>query len=93
MRRREFFTLLGGAAATAACPLVAHAQQDARTRRVGILMLGDEADPDQQGRVAAFRQELEKAGWIEGRNIRIDYRFAATNPERIRSHSAPAPTK
>jgi ABC-type uncharacterized transport system substrate-binding protein len=88
MRRRELFTFLGGAAAAAACPLAAHAQQDARIRRVGVLMLGDETDPDQQGRVAAFRQELERTGWIDGRNIRIDYRFAATNPERIRSHSA-----
>ena len=46
-------------------------------RRIGVLMLGDESDPDQQNRVRAFRAELAKMGWTEGRNIRIDSRFAA----------------
>ena len=86
LRRRRFITLLGGVAV--GWPLVARAQQGERIRRIGVLMLGDESDPDQQNRVAAFRVELGKMGWVEGRNIQIDYRFAATDPERIRSHSA-----
>jgi putative ABC transport system substrate-binding protein len=82
MRRRELITLLGGAAA--AWPLVARAQGE-RKRRIGVLMFGDEADPDQQSRVRAFRGELVKMGWIEGRNIEIDSQFAATASDRIRS--------
>jgi putative ABC transport system substrate-binding protein len=84
MRRRQFITLLGSAAAW---PFAARAQQTERVRRIGVLMLGDETDPDQRARVAALRQELEKLGWIEGRNVRIDDRFAATNREQIWSHS------
>jgi putative ABC transport system substrate-binding protein len=74
MRRREFVTILGGAAA--AWPLAARAQQDGRVRRVGVLMPFPEADPEIQARLAAFRQGLERLGWSEGRNVRIDYRFA-----------------
>ena len=74
MRRRDFITLLGGAAA--AWPLAARAQQDGRVRRVGVLMPFPEADPQIQARLAAFRQGLERLGWSEGRNVRIDYRFA-----------------
>jgi putative tryptophan/tyrosine transport system substrate-binding protein len=87
MKRRAFITLLGGAAA-AASPLATRAQPGERMRRIGVLMLGDESDPDQQDRVRAFRSELAKMGWAEGRNIRIDYRFAATDAGRIRSSSA-----
>jgi putative ABC transport system substrate-binding protein len=86
MRRREFIMLVGGAAA--GWPLVARAQQTEMVRRVGVLMLGDESDPDQQDRVRAFLSELAKMGWSEGRNIRIDYRFAATDAGRISSNSA-----
>ena len=86
MTRREFITLLGGAAA--AWPLAAHAQQAERMRRIGVLMLGGETDPDQLGRVAAFQEAFAKLGWAEGRNVQIDLRFAAVDPERIRSYSA-----
>ena len=56
-------------------------------RRIGVLMLGDESDPDQQDRVKAFRTELERLGWAEGRHIRFDVRFVAADAERIRAHS------
>jgi putative ABC transport system substrate-binding protein len=68
MRRREFVTLLGGAAA--GWPLAARAQQLDHIRRVGMLVGFD--DPD----IKVFRQELERLGWSEGRNLHIDYRYA-----------------
>jgi len=86
MRRRDFIVLAAGAAA--AWPLAAPAQQSLATRRIGVLMLGGETDPDQLGRVAVFRERLERLGWTEGRNIRINLHFAAADPERIRSYSA-----
>jgi putative tryptophan/tyrosine transport system substrate-binding protein len=74
MRRREFIQTVGGAAA--AWPLPAHAQQGERVRRVGVLMALPEDDPDTKARLAGLRQGLEALGWSEGRNVRIDYRFA-----------------
>ena len=82
MRRREFITLLGGAAA--AWPLAARAQQAERMRRIGVLMGLAEDDPEMKARLAAFRQGLEKLGWSEGRNVRIDYRFAPAGAIRRR---------
>jgi putative ABC transport system substrate-binding protein len=75
MKRRDFIMLLGGAAAW---PLAARAQQAERTRRVGVLVQGRE-NPSQPY-IAAFREELAKLGWIEGRNLRIDLRFAVARP-------------
>src|SRR6516162_3203736 len=72
MKRREVITLLGG---TAAWPLAARAQQSERMRRIGVLMTFTERDPEGQARVTAFREGLQKLGWTEGRNIRIDYRW------------------
>jgi len=83
MKRREFITLLGGAAA--AWPLMARAQQTERMRRVGVLMGYSETDPAAQAQVAALRQELQKLGWDEGRNIRIDVRFPGTDAGRARA--------
>jgi len=83
MRRREFVTLIGGAAV--AWPLAAQAQQE-RMRRVGVLMGYAETDLAAQAQVAAFRQELQKLGWDEGRNIHIDVRFPAANPDRVRAN-------
>jgi putative ABC transport system substrate-binding protein len=80
MRRREFIGLLGGTAA--AWPLAARAQQPDRMRRIGVLTGDTEHDPQTKERLAAFQQELERLGWSQGRNVRIDYRFAADHPDR-----------
>ena len=74
MIRRQFITLLGGAAV--AWRRVARAQQGERVRRVGVLMNLAEDDPDSKPRLVAFQQGLEKLGWSEGRNIHLDVRFA-----------------
>jgi ABC-type uncharacterized transport system substrate-binding protein len=81
MQRRGFIMLLGGA--TAALPLVARAQQSDRVRRVGILMSAAESDKDAQLGVAAFRQTLDRLGWSEGRNLRIESRWGDADPARI----------
>ena len=73
MRRREFVSLLGGAATT--WPLAARAQQPDRVRRIGVLMGYGETDREGQASVAAFREGLQKLGWVEKRNMRIDYRW------------------
>ena len=87
MRRREFITLLGGAAA--AWPLAARAQQGERMRRIGVLLNMTEDDSEWQFRLAAFRQGLLALGWIENRNIQIDYRFAGgDDPVRVRTLAA-----
>jgi putative tryptophan/tyrosine transport system substrate-binding protein len=78
MRRREFISLLGGAAAW---PFTARAQQPERMRRIDVLMAYAESDPEGQALVAAFREELQKLGWTESRNIRIDTRWAAADVE------------
>jgi|RhiMetdeSRZDD1v2_1073273.scaffolds.fasta_scaffold20668_8 ABC-type uncharacterized transport system substrate-binding protein len=85
MRRREFITLLGAAAAW---PLAARAQQPGKMPRVGMLLAFAESDPTMQARLAAFRQGLAELGWNEGRNVRIDYRFAGSDIERFRVHAA-----
>jgi len=74
VRRREFITLIGGAAA--AWPLAGRAQQPERARRVGVLLGVAEDDLETKARLAAFRQGLERLGWSEGGNARLDYRFA-----------------
>ena len=82
MRRRKFIGLLGGAAAW---PLAARAQQGEPVRRVGVLTPIAPDDPHGQARVAAFAQGLQQLGWAIGRNVRIDTRWAAGDPERVRS--------
>jgi putative tryptophan/tyrosine transport system substrate-binding protein len=74
VNKRGFITLLGGA--VAAWPLAAHAQQPDRMRRIGVLMAYAEGDREGQVFIAAFREELKKFGWAEGRNIRVDIRWA-----------------
>jgi ABC-type uncharacterized transport system substrate-binding protein len=86
MRRREFITLLGGAAI--AWPLAARAQQPDRVRRIGVLMPLAEDDPVGQARVAAFLQGLRGSGWINRGNVQIDYRWSTGDDERIRRDSA-----
>jgi putative ABC transport system substrate-binding protein len=80
--RRQFIFALGGT--VIACPLAAHAQQTERMRRIGVVMGYAESDPNGQLQVAAFRQQLQKLGWVEGRNIKIDWRYAADDPGHIR---------
>ena len=83
MKRREFITLLGGAAAT--WPLAARAQ---RIPQIGALMGVAESDPEGQARIAAFRQGLTDLGWVDGRNLQVEYRWAAGDVDRIRAHAA-----
>jgi putative ABC transport system substrate-binding protein len=83
MKRREFITVLGGAAAW---PLAGHAQQPERVRRVGVLSPRPENDPGQG--LTAFVQALGRFGWVEGKNIRIDYRFAASDPVLFKTYAA-----
>ena len=82
MRRREFITLVGGA--VVAWPLTARAQQSGGMRRVGVLMNLAADDPEGQARIAAFLQGLQQLGWADGRNVRIDTRWATTNANDIR---------
>jgi len=85
MRRRDFIVALGGAAAW---PLPVAAQQDGNVRRVGVLMPYAENDLEGQAFVEAFRGELQKLGWTEGRNIRIDYRWAIPGDATSRQNFA-----
>jgi putative tryptophan/tyrosine transport system substrate-binding protein len=84
--RRQFITLFGGAAA--GWPLAARSQPGERARRIGVLMNLSENDPEAQGLVAAFREGLAQLGWIDGRNVRIDYRWSAGDLDRIRRYAA-----
>jgi putative tryptophan/tyrosine transport system substrate-binding protein len=80
--RREFITLVGGAAAW---PLAARAQQPERMRSIGVLIHLAESDPEGQARLGAFRQGLVKLGWQVGRNLSIDYRWKASNDDQARA--------
>ena len=84
MRRREFIGLLGSAAA--AWPVVARAQQPEHVRRIGVLMMTT-VDTDQQANVATFKQALQQLGWTDGRNVRIEVRWAGGEPREIRRHA------
>jgi putative tryptophan/tyrosine transport system substrate-binding protein len=86
VRRREFLTLLGGAAVV--WPLAARAQRADRVRRIGVLMGLVASDPEAQSRVAAFENGLQDLGWIKGRNIRIEYRWASGGENELRNHAA-----
>jgi putative tryptophan/tyrosine transport system substrate-binding protein len=85
MRRREFIALLAGAAALR--PLAAHAQAD-RVRRVGVLMNLGADDAEGQARLAALLQGLQEAGWVVGRNLRIEIRWGAGDADNFRKHAA-----
>jgi len=86
MRRREFLTLLGGAAA--AWPLAARAQQPERVRRIGVLMDGADTDATAQSFISALRVGLQRQGWIEGRNMHVEDRWAGGDSGRVRDHAA-----
>jgi putative ABC transport system substrate-binding protein len=83
MRRREFVTVLGGAAAW---PLAARGQQGDRVRRIGVLIGGrDENDPEQKRRLSAFTQALADLGWTDGRNVQMDLRWGGGDNIRVRA--------
>jgi putative ABC transport system substrate-binding protein len=83
MRRRDFISLLGGAAV--AWPHAAIAQQPDRVRRIGLLMVFAATDPEGQRRAAIFAQALQKLGWTDGSNVRIDYRWAGGDADQTRT--------
>ena len=85
MRRRQFITLLGGAAAW---PLAARAQQGKWVRHIGVLLATTADASEYQARLGAFQQELQTFGWLIGRNLRIDIRWAGINADDIRRHAA-----
>ena len=85
MKRREFITLLGGAAAW---PVLARAQQGNRVRRIGVVMAGDENDPVVKAYVSSFTQALAALGWTDGRNVRMDLRWAGGDINRISIENA-----
>jgi putative ABC transport system substrate-binding protein len=89
VKRREFIMLLGGAAATSSVswPLAARAQQAERMRRIGVLINLAADDPEGQARLIAFVQELQKLGWTDGRNVRIDTRWGAADVDRYRRYA------
>jgi putative ABC transport system substrate-binding protein len=85
MKRREFITLVGGTAAT--WPLAARAQQPEQMRRIGVLMNVAAENPEGHAAVAAFQHELQKLGWSEDRNVRIEIRFGANDIDRDRTYA------
>jgi len=85
MRKRDFITLLGGAVTW---PLAARAQQGERVRRIGVLLPLVEQDPFATAQVGAFVTALQQAGWTDGRNARIEIRWAGPTPSDIRRHAA-----
>jgi ABC-type uncharacterized transport system substrate-binding protein len=84
VKRRTFITLLGGAAAW---PLAARAQQGERIRRIGVLIPAAPDDREFQARLAAFLQGLKQLGWADGRNVRIDTRWAVGDADLIRKYA------
>ena len=86
MKRREFITLLGGAAAS--WPLTARGKQPERMRRIGVLMGLSASDPESSRRLIAFRQGLQELGWTDGRNVRVDARWATGDADHLRQYAA-----
>jgi putative tryptophan/tyrosine transport system substrate-binding protein len=93
MKRREFITIVGGAGL--AWPLATGAQQPERIRRIGVLMPIAGDDPEASLRTTAFTQGLHELGWIDGRNVQVDYRWTGANSEKARQYAleltSPAP--
>ena len=85
VRHRGFIAVLGGAAAW---PLAGHAQQPERARRIGVLSSFAENDPAVRESMTAFARTLQSLGWVEGKNLRIDYRFAAGDPTLFKTYAA-----
>jgi putative tryptophan/tyrosine transport system substrate-binding protein len=85
MKRRKFIALLGGAAAW---PLAARAQQGERMRRIGVLTMFAERDPETKAWLTAFQDGLQRLGWVQARNISIDYRWADGDLDRLGTYAA-----
>jgi len=85
MRRRDFVRIIGSALAW---PVAARAQQSDKVRHIGVLMAHRQSDPEFQDYLSAFRQGLQKLGWVEGRNIQIEARWGALDDAEIRQQSA-----
>src|SRR5262249_42664024 len=85
IKRRDFITVLGGAATW---PVVARAQQPQRMQRVGVLLNITSDDPESQTRLAAFAQGLQSLGWIIGQNVRLEYRWGGGSADAIRQQAA-----
>jgi putative ABC transport system substrate-binding protein len=85
LKRRDFFTLIGGTAAT--WPIAARAQPRARPRRVGMLMVQAASDPDGQERLVVFSQALQHLGWVVGRNLQLELRWAAGDAAATRQYA------
>jgi putative ABC transport system substrate-binding protein len=85
MRRREFTSLLSGAALI---PIAAHAQQNERIRRIGVLGVLAKDDPEAASRIAAFQESLAALGWSDGRNLRMDYRWTGGDADHLRKYTA-----
>src|SRR5215470_499437 len=81
LKRREFITLLGGAAA--AWPLAARAQQPSGMPRIGLLSVFAESDPEGQAWIRELIQRLQELGWVNGRNVQIEFRFAGADAALI----------
>src|SRR5215472_6605042 len=86
MRRREFIALVGSLPAV--WPLTVRAQQPQRMRRVSVLLGVPENDPETKSRLRAFRLGMRDLGWVEGRNVQIEYRYAGTDRDTIKKHVA-----
>jgi putative ABC transport system substrate-binding protein len=84
VRRREFISILGGAAAW---PLAGHAQQAEQLPRIGVLSGFSKNNPNARRFAAAFVQALRRFGWVDGKNVRIDYRYAAGNPTLFKTYA------
>ena len=85
MRRREFIAFLGGAAGW---PLIGRAQQTERTRLIGVLLPNAANDPVGQVRLALFTQALQRLGWTDGRNVRLEVRWGGGDADRFRKYTA-----
>jgi putative ABC transport system substrate-binding protein len=83
MKRREFVSLVGGAAVS--WPITSYAQRSDKTRLIGVLMGYAESDRTARSEVAALRDGLAKLGWTEGSNLRIELRWGSADPDRIRT--------
>jgi putative ABC transport system substrate-binding protein len=86
MKRRDLITLIGSA--LVGWPLALRAQQPERLRRVSVLLGVPENDPETNSRLRAFRLGMRNAGWVEGRNIQTEYRYAGTDRDTIKKHVA-----